>query len=62
MVGVANGEALTVIEVPNGLEGLTVGKKWPWPKDPPNRLSTGEQVELGVNKHPRSHRIAQSAV
>ena len=55
MVGVANGEVLTVIEVRNGLEGLTVGKKWPRPIDPPRRLPTGEQVELGVYKHPRSH-------
>jgi len=26
---VADGEVLTVIKIPNGLEGLTVGKKWP---------------------------------
>ena len=26
---VADSETLTIIEVPNGLEGLTVDEKWP---------------------------------
>jgi len=56
------GEVLTIVKVPNGFEDLTVGKQWPQPGDPPRRLPTGEEVELRVEKDPRSYRITQSAM